>query len=78
MLDGWFVLPGFVCLILHLQGVVEVPFVSQFGQEAGILNVVGLENLGKAWVGIQGDGGRGSPRGKRENVTDSQFETEFI
>lgn len=61
----------------------KYPFVSQFGQEAGIINqlyksVVGLENLGKAWLGIQGDGGRGRPRGKMENDTDSEFETEFM
>lgn len=52
----------------------EVLFVSHFGQEA----VVGLENLGKGWLGIQGDAGRGRLRGKMENVTDSQFEMEFI
>lgn len=40
--------------------------------------MVGLENLEKGWLGIQGDGGRGRPRGKMENVTVSQFEMEFI
>lgn len=40
--------------------------------------MVGLENLGKGWLGIQGDGGTGRPRGKMENVTDSQFEVEFV
>lgn len=40
--------------------------------------VVGLENLGKGWLGIHGDGGKGRPRGKMENVTDSQFEMKFI
>lgn len=40
--------------------------------------MVGLENLEKGWLGIQGDGGRGRPGGKMENVTVSQFEMEFI
>lgn len=40
--------------------------------------VVGLENLGKGLLDFQEDGGRGRPRGKMENVTDSQFEMEFI
>lgn len=40
--------------------------------------MVGLENLEKGWLGIQGDGGRGRPRGKMENVAVSQFEMEFI
>lgn len=93
MLDGWFVLHGFVHLILHLiwclktyyfnwsslwaaelQGVVKSYLYLSLGKQA----VVGLENLGKGWLGIQRDGGKGRPRGKMENVTDSQFEMKFI